>query len=140
MTIGEGCLQERGRRKRAGVVYKLIAQRLGLGILTLFAASALIFIGTELLPGDLASAILQNTATPESLAKLRLDLGLDRPAIVRYAEWLFGALRGDFGVSLANGRDVLTEIAPRFGNTMFLASYAALVAVPVAIGLGLLAA
>jgi peptide/nickel transport system permease protein len=119
---------------------KLIAQRLGLGVLTLFAASVLIFVGTELLPGDLASAILQNSATPESLAKLRLDLGLDRPAIVRFLEWLFGALHGDFGHSLANGRDVLTEIAPRFANTMFLASYAAVVAVPIAVGLGILAA
>jgi peptide/nickel transport system permease protein len=140
MTIGEGRLQERGRRKRAGVVYKLVLQRLGLGILTLFAASVLIFIGTELLPGDLATAILQNTATPESIAKLRLDLGLDRPAIVRFFDWLFHALRGDFGVSLANGRDVLTEVAPRFANTMFLAAYAAVVAVPLAVGLGLLAA
>ena len=60
-------------------MYKLVLQRLGLGILTLFAASVLIFIGTELLPGDLATAILQNTATPESIAKLRLDLGLIGP-------------------------------------------------------------
>jgi peptide/nickel transport system permease protein len=119
---------------------KLVLNRLGLGILTLFAASVLIFIGTEILPGDLASAILQNTATPETLAKMRLDLGLDQPAYVRFFGWLFGALRGDFGHSLANGRDVLTEIAPRFANTMFLAAYAAIVAVPLAIGLGLLAA
>jgi peptide/nickel transport system permease protein len=98
---------------------KLVLNRLGLGILTLFAASVLIFIGTEILPGDLASAILQNTATPETLAKMRLDLGLDQPAY---------------------GRDVLEEIAPRFANTMFLAAYAAIVAVPLAIGLGLLAA
>jgi peptide/nickel transport system permease protein len=121
-------------------VLNLVLQRLGLGVLTLFAASVLIFIGTEILPGDLASAILQNSATPESLAKLRSDLGLDQPAYVRFFEWLFGALRGDFGHSLANGRDVLTEIAPRFANTMFLAAYAAVVAVPLAIGLGLLAA
>ena len=119
---------------------KLVLNRLGLGVLTLFAASVLIFLGTELLPGDLASSILQNQATPESLAALRLELGLDRPALVRYAEWLFGALRGDFGHSLANGRDVLTEIAPRFANTMFLAAYAAIVAVPLAVGLGVLAA
>jgi peptide/nickel transport system permease protein len=119
---------------------KLVLNRFGLGILTLFAASVLIFIGTEILPGDLASAILQNTATPETLAKMRLDLGLDQPAYVRFFAWLFGALRGDFGHSLANGRDVLTEIAPRFANTMFLAAYAAIVAVPLAIGLGLLAA
>jgi peptide/nickel transport system permease protein len=119
---------------------KLIAQRLGLGVLTLFAASVLIFAGTELLPGDLASAILQNNATPENLAAKRLELGLDRPALVRFGEWLFGALRGNFGISLANQKDVLEEVAPRFGNTMFLAAYAAIVAVPLAVGLGLLAA
>jgi peptide/nickel transport system permease protein len=78
-------------------VLNLVLQRLGLGVLTLFAASILIFIGTEILPGDLASAILQNSATPESLAKLRLDLGLDRPAILRFFDWLFGVLHGDFG-------------------------------------------
>ncbi len=119
---------------------RLILQRSILGVLTLLAASALIFIGTEILPGDLASAILQNQATPENLAKLRLDLGLDRPAIVRYFEWLIAALRGDFGHSLANGRDVFELIAPRFANTMFLAAYAAVVAVPLAVGLGLAAA
>ena len=119
---------------------RLILHRSILGVLTLLAASALIFIGTEILPGDLASAILQNQATPETLAKLRLDLGLDKPAIVRYVEWLVGALRGDFGHSLANGRDVLEEIAPRFANTMVLAAYAAVVAVPLAVGLGLAAA
>ena len=119
---------------------RLILQRSILGLLTLLAASALIFVGTEILPGDLASAILQNQATPENLAKLRLELGLDRPAVVRYVEWLIGALRGDFGHSLANGRDVLAEITPRFANTMFLAAYAAVVAVPLAVGLGLAAA
>ena len=119
---------------------KLVLNRLGLGVLTLFAASVLIFIGTEILPGDLASAILQNTATPEALAKMRLDLGLNQPAYIRFFHWLFAALHGDFGKSLANNRDVLTEIAPRFANTMFLAAYAAVVAVPLAIGLGLLAA
>jgi peptide/nickel transport system permease protein len=121
-------------------VGRLILQRSILGLLTLLAASALIFVGTEILPGDLATAILQNQATPENVAKLRVDLGLDRPAIVRYFEWLFDVLRGDFGHSLANGRGVLELIAPRFANTMFLAAYAAVVAVPLAIGLGLAAA
>jgi peptide/nickel transport system permease protein len=119
---------------------KLVLNRLGLGVLTLFAASVLIFVGTEILPGDLASAILQNTATPEALAKMRLDLGLNQPAYIRFFHWMFAVLHGDFGKSLANNRDVLTEIAPRFANTMFLATYAAIVAVPLAIGLGLLAA
>lgn len=119
---------------------KLIAQRLALGILTLFAASLLIFAGTEILPGDLASAILQQNATPESLAAMRKELGLDRPATTRYAEWLGGAVKGDFGTSLANKRAVADEIAPRLKNTIFLAVYAALIAVPLAVGLGLLAA
>ena len=119
---------------------KLIAQRLGLGLLTLVAASVLIFVGTEILPGDLASAILQNNATPETLAALRLDLGLDRPATVRFFEWLFGVLHGNFGHSLANGQDVISELLPRLKNTMFLATYAAIVAVPVAVAIGLFAA
>ena len=119
---------------------KLVAQRLALGILTLFAASLLIFGGTEILPGDLASAILQTNATPESLAAMRKELGLDRPATTRYVEWLSGTAHGDLGVSLANKRSVAAEIAPRLKNTIFLAVYAALIAVPLAVGLGLLAA
>jgi peptide/nickel transport system permease protein len=121
-------------------VLKLVSQRLVLGVLTLFAASVLVFAGTEMLPGDLASAILQNTATPENLASMRLQLGLDKPAIMRYGAWLWGVLQGDFGRSLANRRDVLEEVGPRFGNTIFLATYAACVAVPLAVGLGLIAA
>ena len=119
---------------------RLIAQRLGLGALTLLAASVLIFAGTEILPGDLASAILQNSATPENVAELRAELGLNRPASVRYVEWLGNAAKGDLGVSLANHRDVAEELTPRVKNTLFLALYAALIAVPLAVGLGLAAA
>jgi peptide/nickel transport system permease protein len=119
---------------------RLIGQRFGLGLLTLVAASVLIFAGTEVLPGDLASAILQNTATPESLAEIRQELGLNRPASVRYLEWASHAVVGDFGRSLASHREVVEEIAPRLRNTLFLASYAAIVAVPLAVGLGLMAA
>ena len=119
---------------------KLVAQRFGYGLLTLFAASVLIFAGTEILPGDLASAILQNNATPESLAAMRKELGLERPAYVRYGEWLGGVAHGNLGRSLANNRDVADEIAPRRKNTLFLALYAAVIAVPLAVGLGLLAA
>ena len=119
---------------------RLIAQRLVLGFLTLLAASLLIFAGTEVLPGDLASAILQNSATPENIAQLRSELGLDRPASVRYIEWLSDAAQGDLGRSLANKRDVVEELTPRLKNTLFLAVYAALIAVPLAVALGLAAA
>lgn len=118
----------------------LITQRLGLGLLTLLAASVLIFVGTEILPGDLASAVLQNNATPESLAEMRRELGLDRPAPVRYVEWLGHVAAGDLGRSLASERPVAQEIAPRLRNTLFLAGYAAVVAVPLALVLGLMAA
>jgi peptide/nickel transport system permease protein len=121
-------------------MFRLIGQRLGLGFLTLLAASVLIFAGTEILPGDLASAILQNTATPESLAEMRQELGLNRPASVRYVEWLGGAAVGDFGRSLASHRDVVEEITPRLKNTLFLAAFAAIVAVPLALVLGIMAA
>lgn len=121
-------------------MFRLIAQRLGLGVLTLLAASMLIFAGTEILPGDLASAILQNSATPENLAEMRAELGLNRPAPVRYVEWLGNAARGDLGQSLANHRDVVEELTPRVKNTLFLALYAAVIAVPLAVGLGLAAA
>jgi peptide/nickel transport system permease protein len=120
-------------------ILKLVAQRLALGLLLLLAASVLIFIGTQILPGDVAAAILGQGATEQALANMRADLGLDRPAITRYLEWLFNALQGDFGVALSNGRDIAESIAGRMQNTIFLASVAAVVSVPLSIFLGLLA-
>ena len=119
---------------------RLILSRVALGLITLLAVSLLIFLATEVLPGDVASAVLGQGATPETLAVFRHELGLDRPAYVRYLEWLFNALRGDFGVALTNKRDIVASISPKFDNTMFLAGYAALIAVPLAVGLGIVAA
>ena len=121
-------------------VMPLIAKRLGLGVLTLFVVSIIIFWAVELLPGDVAQQILGQGATEENLAALRDQLGLNRPAILRYFEWLGGALTGDFGVSLVNGRSVSEQIAPRFSNTLFLAAMAAVISVPLAIALGVIAA
>ncbi|TVS00953.1 MAG: ABC transporter permease [Rhodobacteraceae bacterium] len=119
---------------------RMIAQRLALGVLTLFIVSVVIFFATELLPGDLASTLLGQAATPETVAALRRQLGLDLPAPVRYWNWLTSALQGDFGVSLANRRPIAELIAARLGNTIFLALYAAALAVPLALILGILAA
>jgi peptide/nickel transport system permease protein len=119
---------------------RLIALRLAFGAMTLWAASVLIFAGTEILPGDLATALLQNSATPENVAELRERLGLNRPALVRYGEWLGHAAVGDLGTSLSNERPVASELAPRLRNTLFLAVFAASIAVPLAVILGLLAA
>jgi peptide/nickel transport system permease protein len=119
---------------------KLIASRLGQGILTLLAVSVLIFICTQILPGDVASAVLGNQATPEALAAFRKELGLDQPAYMRYFSWLWGAVQGDLGVAMTNKRVIIDEVLPRLGNTLFLAGYAALVAIPISVGLGILAA
>lgn len=118
----------------------MILVRIGLGLLTLVAISVLIFAATEILPGDVASAVLGQGATPEALKVFRHELGLDRPASIRYIEWFTNAVRGDFGVALTNKRVIVDEVTPRFLNTLFLAGYAALVAVPLAVGLGILAA
>ena len=120
-------------------ILKLVAQRLALGCLLLLAASVLIFIGTQILPGDVAAAILGQGATEQALTNMRADLGLDRPAVTRYFEWLFNALQGDLGVALSNGRDIADSISGRMGNTLFLASVAAMISVPLSIFLGLLA-
>lgn len=119
---------------------RLIATRAGLGLLTLLAVSVLIFVCTQILPGDVASAVLGQQATPDALRVFRAELGLDKPAYLRYFSWLFGVFHGDFGRSLTNQRDILSELGPRFANTLFLAAYAAMIAVPLAVGLGILSA
>lgn len=121
-------------------ILTLIAKRLFFGLVTLFVVSIVIFFAVELLPGDLAQAVLGQSATEETVAALRQELGLDRPAIVRYFDWLAGAVTGDFGNSLLSGDRVSERIGPRFANTLFLAGYAAVVAVPLAILLGILVA
>ncbi|MES0863665.1 ABC transporter permease [Ruegeria sp. SCPT10] len=120
-------------------IIKLVSQRLALGLLLLFGASALIFGLTEALPGDAAQAVLGQSATPEALENLREEMGLNRPALTRYAEWLGGIVQGDLGQSLTNKLDIAESIGKRLGNTLFLACAAAVVSVPLAIFLGLLA-
>jgi len=117
----------------------LIAQRVALGLLLLLAVSVLIFAGTQILPGDVAQAILGQSATPESLANLREQLGLNQPAYIRYFHWLGGVLTGDLGTSMSSGQDIATSIKERLWNTLFLAFWAAIVAIPLAITLGLIA-
>ena len=121
-------------------ILKMVLQRLGLGLLTLLVVSVVIFSAVELLPGDIAQEILGQSATPETVAAFREQLGLDRPPVIRYFEWLGGIVQGDFGQSLANRRQIAELIGVRLGNTLFLALFAATIAVPLALTLGILAA
>lgn len=121
-------------------ILKLVVQRFALGLLLLLAVSAVIFLGVEALPGDTAQAILGQQATPEALANLREKMGLNQPPLTRYFQWLGGILTGDLGHALTNGADIAQSIGQRLGNTLFLAGCAAVIAVPLAILLGLIAA
>lgn len=122
------------------MIGRMIAQRLAIGVLTLILVSAAIFFTVELLPGDFAEELLGQSATPETLDALRRELGLDQPAVLRYIAWLAGILRGDLGASMANGRPIAELFGMRLVNTLALALYAAVLAVPFAIAVGLLAA
>ncbi|SDL35366.1 peptide/nickel transport system permease protein [Ensifer sp. YR511] len=117
----------------------LILQRLGLSVGLLFAVSLMIFGGIEALPGDFATTYLGQSATPQAVENIRKDLGLDRPWTERYVSWLGGAVQGDFGTSWASKNSVGEQISKRLGNSLFLAFFAALVSVPLAVGLGMLA-
>lgn len=121
-------------------LWRLVAQRVALGLLVLLLVSVVIFGAVQLLPGDIATEILGQMATPESVAALQLELGLDRPAVLRYVDWLGGLLRGDLGRSLANRQLISEMIGDRLWNTFFLAIYAATLAIPTALLLGITAA
>jgi peptide/nickel transport system permease protein len=129
-------------------VLKTVLQRLGLGLATLFIVSIVIFSSITMLPGDFATAILGQSATPETVAAFRRQVGLDQPPVLRYLFWIGGVLQGNFGESfssaggLAGGhaRTVVSLIAPRLRNTLFLAGLTASIAVPLSLILGMLAA
>lgn len=129
-------------------VIKTILQRLALGVMTLFFVSLIIFSGVEMLPGDFTQAVLGQAATEETVAAFRRELGLDLPAYVRYLDWIGGVMTGDFGTSFSGraasgidrSREVVDLIGPRLWNTLFLAGMTAVIAVPLALFLGITAA
>jgi peptide/nickel transport system permease protein len=127
-------------------VVRVVIQRLALGLVTLLAVSVIIFSTLSFLPGGYAQNILGQGATPELVANFNHELGLDRPAPVRFAEWLGNIVtHGDFGNSYAGlagtiKRPVSSVIGPRLYNTFFLAMMTAVIAVPLALALGLVTA
>ncbi len=116
---------------------RLVLQRVSLGFLTIFLVSVLIFAGTEILPGDVATAVLGQSATPDAVEAMRRSLGLHDPAVVRYFRWLGAFVSGDPGTSLTTGRPVGADLWLRLKNTFFLAGVAAAIAVPLALLLGI---
>lgn len=118
----------------------LILGRLGAAVLTLLIVSAVVFIATDMLPGDTAQILLGQAATPQAVAGLRKAMHLNDPAIFRYLRWLGGLLVGNLGHSYASNLPVSTLIGSRIGNSLELAGITTLVSVPLALSLGILAA
>lgn len=121
-------------------ILPLIARRLGSALLTLFLVSAVIFAISGLLPGDAAQETLGQSATPAQVAALRHEMGLDRPPLVRYTEWLTSIARGDPGQSLVANMPVREIISARLPNSLMLAGFTALLSVPLALLIGIASA
>ena len=130
-------LPERVRRLRTShPLLAFVLRRLGAGVVTLVALSALIFAATQVLPGDVARAVLGRTAPPSAVAAMRRELGLNRPILDQYATWANGAAHGNLGHSLGTGLPVTTVIDSRIGNSATLAILTFVLMVPLAIGFG----
>lgn len=127
------------------MLWRALLGRSGISLVTLWVVSVLIFIGTNLLPGDIAQIILGQTATPESTAALRAKLGLDKPVIEQYLVWLQNVMMGDLGISKAGlgaglGTPIVEMLEPRIYNTGRLTILVAVIAIPISLFLGLIAA
>ncbi len=120
---------------------RYLIRRVALLMLTLLLTSMIIFALTQLLPGDIARLMLGRQARPEAIANLRLELGLDAPVTLQYLRWLGGFVTGDWGKSYTGGAYPIRPIVmERLGNSARLAVYTLILCVPLAIGLGVLAA
>ena len=117
-----------------------LARRLGFILLTMLLASIVIFVATQLLPGDVAHVILGQFATPQAVANLRHQLGLDQPVYVQYGLWLMKFVTGDWGNSITSEQPVLPMVLARLRNSGMLAGVSLLFYVPLGIFLGVVAA
>lgn len=123
-----------------GVILKLLARRVAMALLSVLAVSVIVFSITAVLPGDAAQEQLGQDATPEALAALRAQMGLDVPAPQRYLHWLGGIARGDLGQSTTTQMPVAELVASRLPNSLLLAAVTALFSVPIALSLGIASA
>ncbi len=119
---------------------KYVLKRIALIVVSLFIASIIIFLITEIIPGDVAQMILGQNVTPEALDALRTKLGLFDPPHIRYLHWIGGVLRGDLGESLSMPGVKIGELIARKGlNSLFLAGTATLLLIPIALLIGVIA-
>ncbi|MFB9378060.1 ABC transporter permease [Kineococcus gynurae] len=118
---------------------RFLLRRLGLGVLTILLASVLVFAALQALPGDVAGQILGRFSSPEARAALTATLNLDQPPVQRYLSWLGGAVQGDFGTSLADGRPVVDVVWTYLRNSLLIAAVGAVLGIALAFLLGIVA-
>ena len=118
---------------------RYVLRRLALAVLTVWLASLGIFLAVHALPGDVATQILGRDATPQAVAAMRTELGLNKPLWQRYGDWLGGALHGDFGTSLVTHQPVADELALRVRNTLLIAALAIVLGIVLALVCGVVA-
>ena len=141
MSVGVAASAEVHERRAAGhPVLAMIARRLGLGVLTLVAVSMLVFLATQVLPGNAAYAVLQNTATTARLHALEARLHLDQPVTAQYWHWISGVLSGDLGRSLTGTQSVGSLVSSRAGNSAVLVAAAGVIGTIIGVLLGVYAA
>jgi len=119
---------------------QMVLRRIGVGVAIMIVVSLIVFFMLSLLPGDVAAIILGQSATEQTLAALRAELGLDQPWFIRYFAWLGNMATGDLGISKAGGATISSLIGGRLGNTMMMAGLVALISIPLSVALGLYAA
>jgi len=119
---------------------KYAVKKLGMMLLTMLIVSFFAFLAFQVIPGDPTNTILGTDATPEQVAALRAQLGLDRPFFVRYFDWLFSFVRGDFGTSYSYSMPVSDMLSGKLGVTLLLAALSFLLTVVVSIPVGILSA
>ena len=134
-------------------IISTLLKRVGLGIISLFFVTLIIFSSVNLLPGDFVESVLGQSRTEESVKIFRKELGLDKPYHVRYVNWLTSAIQGDLGSTFSGrnatyanqpqqntARSVSSLLKPRLFNTFFLAAMTAIIAIPLSLILGITAA
>ena len=144
-TAGARAVAPLGPLRRSHPIARFLARRVAAAIATLLVVSMLVFAGTEVLPGDAATAVLGKTATPAQVAQLRKDMGLERSIPVRYADWLTGFVQGDLGDSAAGYAagaplPIWAQVRPRLVASLWLAGLTALLMIPLSLLLGVVAA
>lgn len=118
----------------------MVIRRLVLSVVLVLVSTLAIFVLMSFIPGDPARTILGESATEESVARLREQLGLNRPLWAQYGDWLLGLLRGDLGVSFYSGEPVLKLLLLRAGVTFSLMAGTTIVIAVIGISLGLVSA